>query len=142
LFYNIRVLSSCLFSTERAAFKSLKYVQKFQIPSNVKGGGTPGEATFFMNPQIYFYFDKTKVPNPGAVEKFETLITYQSDNKADVKLFLVNAENRERVCNISEKTLVDASLKSSYYQPLTVHLHYKLNAADFYTAIASTFKTD
>jgi hypothetical protein len=82
------------------------------------------------------------VPNPGAVEKFETLVTYQSDSGADVKLFLMNAENRERVCNVSEKTLVDAALKSSYYQPVTVHLHYKLNATDFYTLIASTFKTD
>ena len=131
-----------MFTTERAAFKQLKYVQKFQIPANVKGGGTPGEATFFQNPQIYFHFDKTKVLNPAGIEKFETLITYQSDTNADVKLFLAIAENRDRVSNISEKTLVDASLKSSYYQPVTVHLHYKLNAPDFYTVIASTFKSE
>lgn len=142
LFYNIRVLSSCQFSTERAAFKQLKYVQKLSIPENVKGGGTPAAPTFFNNPQVYFNFDKTKVQNPGSIEKIEVLITYTSDKGADVKLFLLNADSKDRVCSISEAKLVDASLKTSYYQPVTVHLHYKLNASDFYTVVASTFKSD
>jgi len=69
-------------------------------------------------------------------------MTYTSDKGADVKLFLLHAENKERVCNVSEAKLVDASLKTSFYQPVTVHLHYKLNTADFYTVVASTFKND
>lgn len=70
------------------------------------------------------------------------MITYTSDKGADVKLFLLNADTKDRVCNISEAKLVDATLKTSYYQPVTVHLHYKLNASDFYTVVASTFKSD
>ena len=142
LFYNIRVLSSCQFSTERAAFKQLKYVQKLSIPDNVKGGGTPAAPTFYNNPQVYFHFDKTKVQNPGQIEKFEVLITYTSEKGADVKLFLLNADSKERVNNVSEDKLVDKSLKTSLYQPITVHLHYKLNASDFYTLVASTFKCE
>ena len=76
LFYNIRVVSSCSFVTERATFKNLKHVQKVKIPNHVRGGGTPSSPSFYMNPQVYFHFDKTKVTNPGAVEKIETLITY------------------------------------------------------------------
>jgi hypothetical protein len=69
----------------------------------------PNSPYFYQSPQVYFYFDKTKVPNPAIVEKVETLITYQSDTGADVKLYLLNAENRDRVSSIKEQQLVDAS---------------------------------
>lgn len=67
LYYNIRVLSSCAFVTERASFKNLKHVQKLAIPHGTIGGGTPSCPKFYMNPQFYFNFDKTKVANPGIV---------------------------------------------------------------------------
>jgi len=33
-------------------------------------------------------------------------------------------------------------MKSSYYKPLTAHIHYKVDASSFYNVVASTFKTD
>lgn len=109
LFFNIRIMSSCAFVTERAAFKGLKHVQRIKVPNTVKGGGTPSCPTFYLNPQVQFSFDKSKVPNPGAVEKIDTLITYQSDNVADVKLFLLLADTKDRVANVSDAKLIDAA---------------------------------
>jgi hypothetical protein len=43
------------------------------------------------------------------------LITYTSEKGADVKLFLLNADSKERVNNVSEDKLVDKSLKTSLY---------------------------
>jgi hypothetical protein len=45
--------------------------------------------------------------NPASVDKIETLITYNSDSKADVKLYLLYAETKERVTSIKEEKLVD-----------------------------------
>ena len=75
----------------------------------MKGGGTPSCPFFYQNPQVQFHFDKSKVPNPGAVEKIDTLITYQVDSTADVKLFLLYADTKERVPSVHESKLVDPS---------------------------------
>jgi hypothetical protein len=78
----------------------------------VKGGGSLSSPLFYTNPQVYFHFDKSKVANPALIEKVETLITYKSDSEADVKLFLVHADTKDRLCSISESKLVDPVLIS------------------------------
>jgi len=50
LFFNIRIMSSCSFVTERAAFKALKHIQRIKVPNTVKGGGTPACPSFYLNP--------------------------------------------------------------------------------------------
>ena len=59
-----------------------------------------------------------------------------------MKLFLLNADTRDRVTKIKEDQLVDVNLKTAYYKPVTTHIHYKLDSTAFYNVIASTFKTD
>lgn len=46
------------------------------------------------------------------IDKVETLITYKSDSEADVKLFLVHADSKDRLCSIPESKLVDPLLAS------------------------------
>lgn len=57
-----------------------------------------------------------------------------------MKLFLLYAENKDRVAAINETKLVDPGMKTAFYKPQTVHLHYRINKADFYNLIVSTFK--
>jgi hypothetical protein len=57
----------------------MKYNQKVIVPVGTKSGGSPSCPLFYQNPQYYFNFDKTKVPNPAIVDKIDTIITYQSD---------------------------------------------------------------
>ena len=111
LFFNIRVFSSCQFFTQRASFSNLKHVQKIQFP-NLPGGGVPTNPLFYQSPQVYFYFDRSKVINPGNVTQIETIVTFQSSANSDVKLYLINADTKERVPTIQEKNLVDVNQKT------------------------------
>ena len=143
LYFNIKVHSSCNFQTQRAGFHNLKYKQKLELPGNlVKASGPPSSPFFYQSPQVYFYFDKSKVPNPALVSTMETLITFQSDTNADVKLFLVRADTRDRVTSIKENQLVDPAQKSSYYKPITTHIHYTVDSSLFYNVLASTYKNE
>jgi hypothetical protein len=57
---------------------------------------------FYTNPQFYFTFDRSKCVNPAIVDQIDTLITYKNDNGADVKLYLVRAESKDRVTTIKD----------------------------------------
>jgi hypothetical protein len=76
----------------------------------------PTNPLFYQSPQVYFYFDRSKVINPGNVTQIETLVTFQSSANSDVKLYLINADTKERVPTIQEKNLVDVNQKTVSYQ--------------------------
>jgi len=45
--------------------------------------------------------------NPGAVQHVETLLTFESDQGSDVKMFLCYGQSNQRVVKIGDESLVD-----------------------------------
>lgn len=129
LYYSLKVFSNVNFYLDPAE----SYEHQYEIPiDQVEGGGTPNHDSFYTNPHIFIKCKKQ------SSKRFNCWLSYKVHGfETAVKVFLVKAENPERVEYIT--TDIAVGNDDSPYYNRSCASHFVLYRDETYMAIISTF---
>ncbi len=113
LYYNIRIVCNAPFQVMRAE-SNLRHKEVLSIP-NMLGSGQPNCGEFYKNPQFYIALDKKKCINHSSVHAVNCIMSFETRDKSDIKLYLCKGNGR--ISHVTDENIADPSLKHAYYKP-------------------------
>ena len=125
LYFKIQIYSTAPFNAVKLGQKH-QYKQELVVPSLPISGGTPSCPFFYKNPQYLVMLDQNKFIDKAKIlqTKVDVVLTYDSKEKASVKLFLCksgvcdnNQGHRGRVTQVNEaNSPFPEQMKTAYRQ--------------------------